>query len=153
MHVTLKIFRPVTFLWTALCLSFLVCCNKKEGVSDRENALMLLTNSNSKDWVLDRSTIDDKEIIPSKCDSNYVLTMRSNFTFREIYLSPVCSPPSYGDWELNDENNVITISFIDNYSGIVIEKRFEIVELSEKFLAYQSAQNNKLKYVRLKNMD
>lgn len=150
--MTLKILRAETFFW-AILLFCLMGCDKKEVDSDREHTLMLLTNANSKDWVIDRSTIDDKEIVPSYCDSTYVLTMLSDFTFREVYKSMICALPSYGSWELNGENNVISITFIDSYTGLTTEKHFEIVELSEKYLAYQSAQNNKLKYVRLKNMD
>jgi hypothetical protein len=125
-------------------------CSEKDEVSPREEILIMLTNASSKDWILDRSTIDDKEIIPGYCDSTYVLTMGTNFTFKEMYLSPVCALPSYGFWELNDENNVISISYTDAYTGQTIEKHFEIVELTEKYFAYQFAESNRLKYVRLK---
>lgn len=150
MRGILKIDRPEIIVWCLLYLTLLACSGSDLDAA-RENTVLLLTNAGSKDWVIDRSAIDDKEIIPSFCDSAYVLTMSNDFTFREVYLSPVCALPSYGTWELNKENNVISISFIDSYSGQTIDKHFEIVELTEKFLAYQIALNNKLKFVRLKN--
>lgn len=113
----------------------------------------LLTGNSEKNWIIDTSNIDGKEIIPSICDSSYVLVMNSNFSWREEYLIFKCYPSSNGTWWLNDDNDVISIRFVNPANGEYQEKDFEIEELSEEFFAYQIAINNRLKYVRLKNRE
>jgi hypothetical protein len=60
--------------------------------------------------------------------------------------------PSDGQWSLaiNDENDVISIRCVNPGNGEYEEKHFEIEELSENYFAYQIADNNRLKYVRMK---
>jgi hypothetical protein len=110
----------------------------------------LLTGNSEKNWIIDASNIDGREIIPSTCDSSYVLVMNANFNWREEYLLFKCYPSGYGTWWLNDDNDVITIRFVNPANGENEERQFEIEELSKEYFAYQIAQNNRLKYVRLR---
>lgn len=135
------------------CLLFLYLwgCTEEKGLTEREIAIQLLTNNNEKYWMVDHSTIDGNEITLSTCDSSYVLLLKADFTWKELNFKLQCNQGGFGTWSLNDENNVISISYFNPGTGMSVERHFEIEELSEEFLAYQIAENNRLRYVRLKN--
>ena len=61
-----------------------------------------------------------------------------------------CYRLTKGSWALNDENNVLSINYISQFSGKEEDKKFEVIELSEDFFTYQFAQNNQLIRNRLK---
>jgi len=143
------IIRSCKNLLHALWFFLVVSCHN-EGTSEYDIVVEHLTGNAAKYWVLDESTIDGQLITPSKCDSAYVLTMRADFTWNEAYLNVQCSPGGNGQWSLNDESNVISIQYISPATGQQEEKHFEIEELSQSILAYQIAENNRLKYVRLR---
>ena len=141
----------IDFTHFALLTVFLLLgCSGENQLSEREITVQLLTNDSEKYWVLDKSNIDDQPITPSTCDSSYVLVMKADFTWEELYLKLQCNPAGGGNWNLNEENNVISIDFINPGTGAREEQIFEIEELSETYFAYQYAINNRLKYVRLK---
>lgn len=125
-------------------------CDRQKEPSERAVTIELLTGNAAKQWVIDKSNIDGQEIVPSTCDSAYVLIMRSDFSWEEIYRKLQCSISSYGSWELNRENNVVTIQYINRGTGFPEQRSFEIEELSEEYFAYQVAENNRLRYVRLR---
>jgi hypothetical protein len=125
-------------------------CDEQKAPSERAMTIELLTDNSAKHWVVDKSNIDGQQITPSSCDSAYVLIMRSDFSWEEVYKKIQCSISSYGSWDLNDENNVVIIQYINRSTGFTEEKSFEIEELSEEYFAYQIAENNRLKYVRLR---
>ena len=58
-----------------------------------------------------------------------------------------------GEWSLNDENNVITIKFMNPVSREEEGKQFVINELSEKYFTYEFVQNNTIKLVRLSSSE
>ncbi len=136
----------------SLLLFFIVffSCSDPVGETEREKVLNLLAGLDSKNWIIDNSNIDDRNITLSACDSAYVLTLSKDFTWKEIYIDIYCYPPNYGSWALNDENNVLSIQYRATKSNDIIEKKFEIVELTENHFAYQIPQNNRMKYVRLR---
>jgi hypothetical protein len=90
------------------------------------------------------------EIVPSTCDSSYVLVLKSDFTWDEHNFNLKCHQTGNGAWLLNDENEVISIRYVNPGNGEYEEKHFEIEELSENYFAYQIADNNRLKYVRMR---
>ncbi len=125
-------------------------CQKDDGPSQREIALSFLTDNSMKHWVFDRSTVDGQAITPNVCDSAYVLVMKSDLTWQEFYIEFQCNQSTDGHWTLNDELDVISISYLNPLTGSLEERHFEIEELSEEYFAYQYAENNRLKFVRLK---
>jgi hypothetical protein len=137
-------------LFAFLLVLILLGCSGNDELSERKITVKLLTNDSEKYWVLDKSNIDGQPITPSTCDSSYTLVMKADFTWDEIYSKLQCNPDGYGNWNLNDENNVISIDFINPGTGKRETQNFEIEELSESYFAYQFAINNRLKYVRLK---
>lgn len=136
-------------MWLVILL-LAVGCEKGDEANERDMVIEMLAGNTTKNWIIDASNIDGREIIPSSCDSAYVLVLNSDFSWREEYLVFKCYPASYGTWWLNDDNDVISIRFVNLSTGEYEERHFEIEELSEDFFAYQVAQNNRLKYVRLK---
>jgi len=144
-------FQNNLFLWVgSMVILGLMGCSKENGRTEREVTIQLLTNNNEKYWVVDESNIDGKEITLSSCDSSYVLIMKADFTWKESYFKFQCNPGGLGQWSLNDANNVISIFYINPATGMQEEKLFEIEELSEDYLAYQFAENNRLRYIRLR---
>lgn len=143
--------KELKYLVVLLLSSLFISCDSNDNLSEREIAMELLTNNSSKYWVFDKSNVDGQPIIPSECDSSYMLLMKSDFTWEEIYLILQCNRPGNGSWTLSEQNDVISIEFINQNTGLKEEKHFEIEELSDKYLAYQFAENNRLRYVRLKN--
>ena len=125
-------------------------CQKDDVPSQREIALSFLTDNSQKQWVFDQSTVDGQVHTPTVCDNAYVLVLKNDFTWQEYYLELQCSQISEGQWSLNEELDVISISYLNPITGSTEERHFEIEELSDEFFAYQFAENNRMKYVRLK---
>jgi len=150
MKEIIKSYKISLFHLGMMLLLLFSACSGGDELSEREITVGLLTNNTEKYWVLDKSNIDGQPITPSECDSSYVLIMNADFTWEEMYLKLKCNPPGSGKWDLNEQNDVISIEFINPGSGAKEERQFEIEELSDKYLAYQYAENNRLKFVRLK---
>lgn len=138
-------------LWIgALLLLNMVSCTEEKSLTEREVTIQLLTDNNEKYWMVDQTTIDGNGVTLSTCDSSYVLLLKADFTWKELNFKLQCNQGGFGSWSLNDENNVLSISYFNPNTGMSAERHFEIEELSENYFAYQIAQNNRLKYVRLK---
>ena len=133
-------------------LFFLIGFGCSDQVKETEQAktIRLLSDNSQKPWSVDKKFHDDIEQVLSICDSSYILTLKADFTWNETNLQLACYYTTDGIWSLNEENNVISISYIGQSSGIKTEKTFEIEELSEKYFAYQYVENNELQKVRLK---
>jgi hypothetical protein len=143
------------FSWKPICALvafslFAAGCQKDVGPTVRDGVLGLLTGIGAKHWIIDASNVDGREIVPSTCDSSYVLVLKSDFTWDEHNFNLKCHQTGNGAWLLNDENEVISIRYVNPGNGEYEEKHFEIEELSENYFAYQIADNNRLKYVRMK---
>jgi hypothetical protein len=140
---------------SALLTFFLLVtgCQQDEGPTERDRVIGLLTGVTEKHWVIDASNVDGRELVLSICDSSYVLLMKSDFTWKEIHLNLQCYQSGQGTWSLNEENDVISIRYVNPGSGTYEERHFEIEELSEEFFAYQIAENNRLKYVRMRRLN
>ena len=134
-----------------LTLSLLVLfkCSEQEKESERSKTIRILTNNHAKDWMIESIYVDDVASPISTCDSSYTLTLISDFTWEEIYRNFSCYNKNNGTWALNDENNVITIQFIDQFSSQLLERKFELLELTDNYFSYQYVQNNALKRIRL----
>lgn len=141
--------------WKSICALlaftlFVAGCQKDEGPTERDRVIGLLAGITAKHWILDASNVDGRKIVPSTCDSSYVLLMKSDLTWDELNFKLQCYQSGNGTWSLNEENDVISIRYVNPGSGTYEEKHFEIEELSEQYFAYQIAENNRLKYVRMK---
>jgi len=132
-----------------LLTGLLLGCNEQEKETERERTIRLLTNDISKNWHVNQILLDGIEQEISFCDSSYILTLRSDYSWNETYLYLSCYRSTDGIWSLNDENNVISINYISQITGKESENVFEIVELSEEFFAYEHVVDNNLKKVRL----
>ncbi len=124
-------------------------CTSDDEESVRDRTIRLLTDNSSKYWMVDKSYLNNNEEVLSSCDSTYLLIMNSDFTWTETNLTLSCSVNSEGIWTLNDENNVISIQYEEHVFGILMERHFEIMELSDNHFTYQFAENNNLKKIRL----
>ena len=153
MYEILKVCFSHKVIAFSLMVLLYSACQENDGPSEREIALEYLTNNSEKYWELDESTIDGQPITLNICDSSYNLIMKADFTWEEVYRSLQCNAPVFGQWSLNEESNVISINYINFRTGMREERHFEILELSEEILAYQIAENNRLKYVRLKRRE
>ena len=151
MTILRKTIAPVT-LWLLLIFVFMACENEAVE-TDRDRTVRLLSNNIEKEWGVDATFIDDVSQPVSACDSSYILTMRSDFTWTEIYLSLICYQEGTGDWSLNESNDVITINYIDKFSGQEVEQLFEINELTEAVFEYQFVERNKFRRVRLSHLN
>lgn len=137
--------------WLSISIILLLAsgCSQNESETERAKTVRLLTNNSSKSWEIAQTFIDDIEQSISACDSSYILTMHTDFTWDEVFLKLACYQVHDGTWELNDENSLITIQFIDQPNGGIVKKIFEIMELTETYFSYQFAENNHLKKIRL----
>ncbi len=126
---------------------FAACDNEEE--SGRDMTMRLLTGNTQKDWSIYEYFIDDQNTDITQCDSSYLLSMKADFTWVEQYINLQCYQKTTGSWALNDENTVISIFYTDWSSGQQVEKKFEIVELSEEYFTYQFPVNNRMKRIRL----
>ena len=136
-----------------LIIPVFIACEKEASETDRDRTVRLLSNNVAKEWGVDATFIDDVSQPVSACDSSYILTMRSDFTWTEIYLSLICYQEGTGDWSLNESNDIITINYIDKISGQEVEQLFEINELTESVFEYQFADRNQLRRVRLSHLN
>ena len=136
-----------------LIAGLLSACERKDVESERERTVRLLAGATTKEWRVNKTFTDGIEQAISFCDSSYVLTLRSDFTWNESFSYLSCYRTNDGFWSLNDENNVITINFLDQRSGLEEERQFVIIELSENFFMYEFAQRNILQQVRLISED
>lgn len=125
-------------------------CSDQDKETEQARTIRLLTDNSSKPWSVDKKFHDDIEQEISQCDSSYILTLKADYTWNETYLQLSCYYSTDGLWSLNDENSIISISYINQPSGDQIDKTFEITELSEAYFAYQYVENNELLKVRLK---
>ena len=147
----MKIYQNLFNILFIICFSFLTSCNDKSEESERSLTIGRLTGNSIKLWGLEQSFIDDVSQPISSCDSSYLLILKVDFTWEEAFLNLSCYRLTKGTWVLNDENNVLSINYISQFSGKEEEKKFEVIELSEDFFTYQFAQNNQLKRFRLKS--
>ena len=128
-------------------------CSDQINETEQAKTIRLLTNNSAKPWSVDKKFNDDIEQNLSMCDSSYRLTLKADYTWNETYQQLSCYYTIDGIWSLSDENNVITISFLNQFSGNQIEKSFEIVELNETRFTYQFPVNNEMKKIQLKVFD
>lgn len=149
---TQKLFhRGALNVLIAISLAFIIgACTKDNDESDRSRAVRLLTNNSSKPWMMEQNLIDNVEQKFDVCDSSYVLTIHSDFTWKEAYQNISCSSGNFGSWDLNDENNVLTTYYKPFLSLDFLERKFEILELTETTFSYQYASRNSLIVVKLK---
>lgn len=138
-----------SFLLFPLILLYFGACQGDEEESVRSKTLKLLTGNSSKSWGLSEYFLDDQPTDVSQCDSSYILTMKSDYTWQEQYTNLQCYPSTTGQWRLNDENNVIIINYVEWSSGQNVERKFEIIELSEEYFTYQFAIRNSLKRIKM----
>ena len=143
--------RPDTLYFLLLLLLIGACGNEDESAQSK--AITMLTDNSSKSWRIYEYYSDEQMNVMSACDSSYVLTMKSDFTWDELYTKIYCNQASNGHWLLNDENNVITITYTDQGSGQQVERKFEITELTEEKFTYQFAVRNVLKRIRMQVYD
>lgn len=144
----IKISRLIFLLGFAIAFQTLISCTK-EKESEYNRTVRLLTDGSMKDWSMGQLFIDDVSHGISKCDSSYVLTLKSDLSWQEIFYDISCYQISDGFWSLNDQANVITIGFIDQNNGQPSERKFEIVELDEDTFSYQFAEDNQLTRIEL----
>jgi len=137
------------WLTISIILLLVSSCSQNESETERAKTVRLLTDNSSKSWKVAQTFSDDNEQSISACDSSYVLTLHADFTWEEVFLKLACYQVHDGTWELNDDNSLITIQFIDQQNGENIKKIFEIMELTEIYFSYQFAENNQLKKIRL----
>ena len=130
-------------------LFFLINCNSENDESERERTIRLLAGDSFKEWSVIQVFEDEIEQPTNICDSSYVMTLKTDFTWHEVFLNVMCYSETDGTWLLNEENNVITINYISQKTNEDLENYFQIVELSEEYFAYEFVQNNDLKRVRL----
>lgn len=131
----------------------IAACNGGEEDSLEAKTLSLLTGNEFKQWELHQSFVDDVEQSFTVCDSSYILTMKADYTWSEVFLNIQCYQGTDGVWKLNDQLNVITISYINQATGEEEEKLFEIVELSDEYFSYQFASKNRLRRFRLRYIE
>ena len=150
MGTEIKIYRYLLAIFSIIYISLLSSCNDQNEESERSLTIRLLTSDSKKYWGLEQSFIDEVSQPISSCDSSYLLILKADFSWEESYQRLSCYRLTKGSWALNDENNVLSINYISQFSAKEEEKKFEIIELSEDFFTYQFAQNNQLKRNRLK---
>jgi len=131
---------------------FLGACSGDEE-SAQSKAMTLLTDNSAKSWSISEYFIDEQKNDISPCDSSYVLTMESDFTWKEEYTKLYCNQGSNGHWSLNDDGDVITITYIDWSTGQQVERKFEIMELTKENFTYQFPIRNSLKRIRMQVYD
>ena len=132
-----------------LLIIFLLGCAGKETESERARAVRLLSNNANKNWILKEKFVGDATHVLSICDSSYVLSIKADYTWEEVYLKLICYNKSSGTWSLNNENAVLSIAFISQYTGNESKRDFEINELTEQNFAYQYVEYNQIKRVIL----
>ena len=135
------------FLITVVCFN---CDSRNAEESGREKTIRLLTSNSFKQWAVDEVTENGIVQTISRCDSVYLLTLQTDLRWQETYKYLLCPQKSEGSWDLNEENNVITIEYFSWQSGSLERKDFVIVDLTEEVFAYEVAIRNNLKLVRLK---
>jgi hypothetical protein len=136
----------------ALLILLLASCNDEEE-SVQSKTLTLLTDNSVKSWSISEYFIDEQQTSISPCDSSYVLTMKSDFTWSEDYTKLNCFQSTSGEWELNEDSDVITITYIDWSTGQETQRKFEITELTAENFTYQFAVRNVLKRIRMQVYD
>ena len=149
MGTEIKIYRYLLAIFLIIYISLLSSCYDKNEESERSLTIRLLTSDSIKYWGLEHSFIDEVSQPISSCDSSYLLTLKADFSWEEAYQRLSCYRLTKGSWVLNDENNVLSITYISQFTGNKEEKKFEIYELSEDSFTYQYAQNNQLMKIRL----
>ena len=132
-----------------LLIGLLSGCGDQDKETEREKAIRLLTNDSKKEWRVNQNFTDGIEQTISFCDSSYILSVRSDYSWNETFSYLSCYRSTDGIWSLNDENNVINITYISHITGKESENLYEIVELSEHYFAYEYVVNNDLRRVRL----
>jgi len=137
------------WLIVSIILLLVSGCSQNESETEGAKTVRLLTNNSSKSWKVAQTFIDDIEQSISACDSSYILTLHADFMWDEVFLKLACYQVHDGTWELNEDNSLITIQFIDQPNGGNVKKIFEILELTETYFSYQFAENNQLKKIRL----
>jgi hypothetical protein len=135
-----------------MLLFFFASCNGEEE-SAQSKTLTLLTDNSMKSWSIYEYFIDEQPTSISPCDSSYVLSMKADFTWSETYTDFYCYQSTSGQWELNEDGDVITITYIDWSTGQETQRKFEITELTEENFTYQFAVRNVLKRLRMRVYD
>ena len=150
MYAQIKIVHLVPILTVIIFLVTLYGCTKSEKETERSKTIRLLTDNQSKDWIVDAIYFDDISQQISSCDSSYILTLSSDFKWSEVFVKISCYQKNTGSWSLSEENDVITIQYVDQLNGSTVEREFELIELTEDLFSYQFVQNNAIKRIRLK---
>ena len=132
-----------------LLIVLLSGCGDQDKETEREKAIRLLTNDSTKEWTVNQNFTDGIEQPISFCDSSYILTLPSDYSWNERFSYLSCYRSTDGMWSLNEENNVINITYISHITGKESEALNEIFELSEHYFAYEYVVNNDLRRVRL----
>jgi len=132
-----------------LLIFAVISCSDPMVESESDKAIRLLSNNGDKYWIIEQILLDDVNQTLTSCDSSLVLTIRNDNTWTEAFLRITCYQLSEGSWSLNDENNVLSISFINKYTGNEVTKDLEINELSEERFEYQEISSNQIKKISL----
>lgn len=135
-----------------LLITLLAACGSEEE-SARSKTIAMLTGNTEKRWSVYEYFLDDQQTGLSPCDSSYVLTMKSDFTWSEDYSRVFCQQSTAGQWSLNEQNDVIIITYLDFSTGQPAERKFEIMELTTEIFSYQFAARNVLKRIRMQVSD
>ena len=127
-----------TLLLAVLALALLSnSCNDKEVLSPKEMAERLLSGIDRKEWIMESFDIDGASQNLGRCDSSYILTLFSDKTWEENYLSFACFTLRFGIWEVNEEGNVLK-NTLYNYNLRRWEVyHYEILSLTEDSFTYR----------------
>lgn len=125
-------------------------CDSVDEESARDRTVRLLTGDSYKHWAVEEVLENDVTQSLTSCDSSYILTMKANFKWEELYLRLQCPRQSEGSWELNEDNTVITIDYMSPQSGSAMEKKFAIMDLTEELFSYEVVVGNNIKIIKLR---
>ncbi len=143
-------YSKTVFVLLLVSVIFLSVCKEDDtSAIERETALNNLAGNNSKSWKTYSLYIDEDPRMLTKCDSAHILILSRDFTWEEFYDSFKCAGYYDGTWSLNDENNVLEISYFDPYQWKSVQQKFEIIELNDKTFTYRIVISNLFKTVKL----
>ena len=143
--------RCYTFSLVIFITIVFVGCDSGDKESMRDRTVRLLAGDSYKQWIVKEVFENGVTQSISLCDSAYILTMKTDFSWTESYLSLQCPQSTEGSWSLNEDNTVITIEYISWQSGTEIEQKFMIVDLTNDQFAYEVVSGNNLKIIHLKS--
>ncbi len=139
--------KRLNLLYAVLILLVASCNDEEESAQSK--VITLLTDNSAKIWSIYEYFLDEQPTGISPCDSSYILTLNSDFTWVEQYTNFYCYQSNNGQWLLSDDSNVITITYIDWGTGQEVERMFEITELTSQYFSYQYPIRNVLKRIRM----